>query len=402
MTTFARGVSKIVTINPEQTFGVVGTGSGQVLRRTSSDLNLNVQQVQSQEILASQQVRDSRNGPRQVQGTISGQLSPATYSVLLQGLLRSTFQPVAPISGLTDTSSALDGNGNLSITSASASWSSHFKLGDILRPGGLTGAASADNGDDLRVIGITPTVISLQPVSTPIAWATGQTDSFSLPGKKLIIPATGQLDQSFSLEHWYSDIGQSEVFVGCKVTQISLNVPASGFATIQASVTGRDQLAFGASQFPAAAAATNTTGLTATTGKISYNGIAMGYISSFSCQIVASVGAEPVVGSNIIPAIFLGTLMVKGSLSALTTTDTLTTDFLAENEVSLSLTMSTSPADGAEFISIHMPRVKLTSSTKNDSDKAITRSFQFMALENAGQSPAADYTTIMIQDSQTA
>ncbi len=401
MAIFARGVAKTVAINPEATFGVIGAGAGQLLRRTSSDLNLSVQQVQSQEILPSQQVRDSRNGPRQVQGTLAGQLSPSSYTPLFEGLLRSTFAPVAPVTGLTDTQATTDANGNYVVTSATANWATHFKIGDIVRPSGLTGLASSDNGDDLRVVMVSSNSITLQPPGMPIAWNTAQTDSFALPGKKLIIPATGQLDKSFSLEHWYSDTGQSETFVGCKVTQLSLNVPASGFCTMQASITGRDMQASSVQQFPGAAVASNTTGLTATTGKISYNGVAMAYITAFALQIVSSVGNDQVVGSNLVPGIFLGTLMAKGSLSALTTTDTLTTDFLNENEVSLSLTMTSSPAEGAEFISIHLPRVKLTSSTKNDSDKAIVRSFQFMALENSGSVPNADFTTVMIQDSQT-
>lgn len=400
MTTFARGVAKTVAIRPEASFGVLGPAAGQLLRRTTSDLNLNVQQVQSQEILPSQQVRDSRNGSRQVQGTISGQLSPTTYSMMFEGLLRSSFVFTATVTGLTDTSSTLDPNGNLIVSSASANFSGHFKIGDIVRPTGLTGGAAADNNDDTRVIFISPTSMTLQNPSLGVAWANGQTDSFYLAGKKLIIPATNQANQSYSIEHWYSDTVSSELFLGCKITQISINVPASGFATIQASVTGRDMQTSVVQQMPAAAVATTTTGLTATTGKISYNGQAMAYITAFSVQIVASVGAEPVVGSNYVPEIFLGTLMVKGSLSALTTSDTLTSDFLNENEVSLALTLTSSPADAAEFISIYLPRVKLTSSTKNDSDKAIVRSFQFMALENAGSVPTADYTTIMIQDSQ--
>lgn len=401
MTTFARGVAKTVAINSETTFGTVGAGSGQLLRRTSSDLNLSVAQIQSQEILQSQQVRDQRAGPRQVQGTLAGQLSPTTYSMLFEGLLRSTFAAVAPIANLSDTSSTLDGYGNIIVTSASGNFSSRFKTGDMIRPSGLTGGAGYDNLEDSRVIAISPTSMTLSVPANSIAWATGQTDTFTLPGKKLFIPSVGQLNKSFSVEHWYSDIGESELFVGCKITQISMNIPASGFVTIQASVSGRDMIKTTTQAFPAAAPLSTTTGLTATTGKVLYNGIAMAYITAMSIQIVSSVGNDPVVGANVVPEIFLGTVMVRGSLSALTTSDTLTNDFLAENEVMLSLLVTTSPAPNAEFMSIHLPRVKLTSSTKTDSDKGIMRSFNFVALENTGSAVGSDLTSIMIQDSLT-
>lgn len=399
MTTFARGVAKTVAINPETSLGVVAGGAGQLLRRTSSDLNLSVQQVTSSEILTSQQMRDSRNGPRQVQGTLAGQLSCTSYTPLFENLMRSAFAAVAPITALTDTSATLDGNGNLVVASASANFSSRFKAGDIVRPSGLTGAAVADNGDDCRVIALTGSTLTLSPPVSGVAWVSGQTDTFTLPGKKLIIPGSGQTNKSFSVEHWYGDIGQSELFVGCKVTQLSINVPASGFVTMQASITGVNMLSTNTQVFPGAAAQTTTTGLTATGGKIGYAGKTVAYITALSVQIAAAVSADPVVGSNIVPEIFLGTLSVRGSISAFTAADTMTADFLNEAEFSLSVVMTTDPSEGAEFMSIHLPRVKLTSSTKNDSDKAITRSFAFVALENTGTILGADLTSIMIQDS---
>lgn len=401
MTTFARGVAKTVTINPETSFGIVGAGTGQLLRRTSSDLNLSVAQVQSQEILQSQQVRDQRNGPRQVQGTLAGQLSPSTYSMLFEGLLRSTFAPVMPLVNFTDTAATLDGNQNVVVTTSGGNFAQRFRNGDMLRVSGLIGASAVNNFDDARVIAVSAGSMTLSVPKGSAAWTTGQTNTFTLPGKKLFIPATGQLNKSFSLEHWYSDIGESELFLGCKVTQISLNIPASGFVTVQASVSGQDMNKTTVQAFPAPAPLSSTTGLTATTGKVSYNGAAIAYISAMSVQIVSSVGNDPVVGSNIVPEIFLGTLMVRGSISAMTTSDSLTADFLNENEVSLSVLMTTGPADNAEFMSIHMPRVKLISSTKNDSDKAIMRSFNFVALENTGSASGHDLTSIVVQDSQT-
>ena len=398
---YARGVAKTLVIAAETDFGVKGTGAGQQLRRTSSDLNLSVQQVQSGEILTSQQVRDQRNGPRSVSGTLSGQLSPASYSALFEGLMRSTFAAVASIASVTDTTSALDGYGNIVVTSGTANFASRFKIGDVLRVNGLTGAAAANNFDDCRVVFVSATQIALGPPVSGVAWTSGQTDTFALPGKKLIIPNAGQTNKSYSFEHWYSDTGRSELFLGCKIVQMAINVPASGFVTIQASVSGRDMQETGTQQYPTAAAQTTTTGLTATTGKIAYNGVTLGYITGMSIQIAASVGADPVSGSNVVPDIFLGTLSVRGSLSCLTTSDSLTADFLNENEVSLSVLLTASPADNAEFMSFNMPRCKLISSTKNDSDKAIMRSYSFVALENTGQFPTSDLTSLMVQDSLT-
>jgi hypothetical protein len=53
----------------------------------------------------------------------------------------------------------------------------------------------------------------------------------------------------------------------------------------------------------------------------------------------------------------------------------------------------------ANFFSIYLPRIKLSSGTENDTDRTITRSFNFMALENL-YVPQANDTTVVIQDSQ--
>lgn len=407
MTLYSRGVAKTVAIAPESSFGIASAQAGQFLRRTRSDLSPSVQQVESQEILPSQQVRDSRQGARQIQGTIAGQLSPATYSLLLQGLLRNTYAAASPVGPLSDTSATIDGNGNLVIVSPSASWSTKFKIGDMVRITGLTGSVgSADNLNNARVVAISPGAnsISLSCVSTPVAW-TGGTQSavtVAMPGKRLIVPATGQIDQSFTLEHAFTDIGYYELFTGCKVTQVSLQVPASGFIQFSASVIGQQIATPGVQTYATAAAPTTTTALTANTGKVMYNGVPILYMTGAAIQIISSTGADNVVGSNLIPQISLGTLSVRGSFTALTTVDTLTSDFLNEVETSISLLMTTSPAANADYVAIHLPRVKLTAQSKNDSDKAITRSFNFTALENTGSVVYGDLSTILVEDSLTS
>ncbi len=416
MTTYSRGVAKLLTIAPEASFGVpnLTAGAGQLLRRTSSDLNLNINQIESQEILPSQQVRDSRNGARTVQGTIAGQLSPATYTTLFQGLLRSTFTTVAATAALTDVAATLNGStGNLDLVgTGSDAFSSKFKLGDILRLTGVAAGAAgtADNGANFRVVAVSASTMSLAPITAiPLGFTAGAPgEVFTLPGKKLFIPASGQLDQSYSIEHFYSDIGLSELFVGCKVSQISINFPASGFVTIQASVTGSTMLSqtTGSPQLPSPTLPTTSTSLTAVSGRVHYNGTTILYITAMNLQLQSAVQPVNVVGATLVPAIFLGNVMAKGTMSTLTAVDNLTTDFLNENEVSLSIVATTSPAIGSDFISFHMPRVKLTSSTKQDSQTSISRSFGFMALENAGTIggvavTTSDLTTIMMQDSLT-
>jgi hypothetical protein len=202
-----------------------------------------------------------------------------------------------------------------------------------------------------------------------------------------------------TIEHWYSDIGVSELFTGCVVNQISLNIPATGFVTFQASLIGQQMVRATSQVYSTPASPSTNTGLTSVGGTVFYNGVAVAYVTGASMQIMASVQADPVLGQNYIPAVFMGTLTVRGSISCFFLNDGLTTDFLNENEVDLSFMLTASPAANAEFVNFYIPRVKLQSDTRNDSDRAITRQFQFSALENVGTNTYADLTTLMMQDS---
>ena len=408
MVDFARGVAKTITIAKETALGTASVASGQYLRRISSDLNLNITPIESQEILPSQQVRDYRNGPRQIGGTLQGQLSPGSYQDIFQGVLRKDFVAGGTASAVADTvlTNTTPGTSNMTLVSAATNWiTSGFKAGDVVRITGATGGSAVVNGDNFRVLSVTasPHTMTLAPNATAVGWASGQTISIAVAGKKLWIPASGQVYNSYTIEHWFSDVSISDVFLGNRITQLALNIPASGFVTMNAGLTGLNQTTAGSQAYPSATAASASGSLTAVDGKINYNGSDLAYITGFNLQIAPAVQTTPVIGSNILPEVFLGTLAVRGSLTCLFKgSDSFTADFLAETELSLQLFLTSSPADNAEFISIYLPRVKLSSSQKSDSDRAIMRSFNFMALEKvtgAGSGTQFDATTIVIQDS---
>src|SRR5215469_10785102 len=91
MPTFATGVAKQVAICEETTEGVNPVTGGKYLRRVSSDLALNKDTYESQEILVSQQIRDARHGVHRPQGTFAGQVSPGSFNDFWQGILRNNF-----------------------------------------------------------------------------------------------------------------------------------------------------------------------------------------------------------------------------------------------------------------------------------------------------------------------
>lgn len=404
---YARGVSKVVSFIPEATFGVQGAGTAQSLRRVTADFNLVMQPINSQEITQSGQARDMRLGPRQVQGTASGQLSAGSYATIFAAILRGTFIPGPVVNGITDSVASVDGaTGRLTITSPSSHFvtAAGYKVGDIVRLTGLTGGPAADLGENLRIIGIADNVMTFAPPPGGNAvWSTGQTDGVITFGKKLITPTTvaTQIFTSFSIEQWYGDVGISELFTGVRFTQASLNVPASGFATFQVSATGRN-MTVGAAQVYTNPTQSASSGLTAAGGKVSYQGNDLAIITGMSLQIAVDTQADPVVGSQFVPEIFQGMITCTGSFQALMTTDGMTADFINENEVTVSLLLTDGPSPGANFFSVFLPRVKLSQANRADSPRAIIRNYSFVALEqlvNSGAGGIYDDTTVTIQDS---
>lgn len=407
--TTARGVAKTLAFLAESSFGVQPSGTAQLLRRNQSMINMQVQQVDSQEILPSQQQRDSRQGSRTVSGQLMAQLSCLTYEQLFANLFRNSFATGVSMtaiasSTLTVTTSAV----TLTITSGSF-LTTGFKIGDVVSFSGMIAPAAGNNLVYMQITALTALVMTLtlpDNGATITAYSTGQTAvGVSVVGKKLIMPAsyaTASLT-SFAFEHWYADIGVSELALGNRMTSIGLSVPASGLITMNAAFTGRQLLSNTTQQFTSPTPVTTTSLLTATGGTIILYGAPIAYITGFNLNISAQADAPAVVGTPYTPNIFMGTLKATGSMTLLFTGDATMATLLNESEVQAQIYLTDNPsANNPNFISVFMPRVKIFSDNKNDSAVEITRSVNFVCLEQSvlgGTGTAYDDTTISIQDS---
>ena len=111
---------------------------------------------------------------------------------------------------------------------------------------------------------------------------------------------------------------------------------------------------------------------------------------------------DPVVGANTVPALFPGRLVIQGSMSAFFQDATLRDVFLNETETSLNLYLTGSNDANAPFMTLNMSRLKFNSATKNDNERGLVQSIQFVSLEDTAGGAAADtlQTALSIQDSQ--
>lgn len=386
---------------PTSATAVTIVSGAQAYRRVTSSLALSKQTYTSAEIRPDYQVADYRHGVRSIGGSINGELSPGTHSLVLAAALRKAF--VAGIS-ITGASITIAGTGpTYTVTRAAGSFlTDGFKVGDVIR---LTvGTFSAANlNTNMFVTALTATVATVISLNGSALVAEGPigTATISVYGKKCMVPATAQTNDSFSVEHWHSDIGQSEVFRGCRVSQMDIGLPPTGMATLNTAFMGIDITTGTAQFFTSPNAATSSGVLAAVNGAITVQGVQIALLTGLSIKINPSMTQLPVVGSNTFPDTFAGRVMVTGQMTALFSDGTLRDYFVNETEVSVACAFTTGNGASADFVTFVLPRIKAGGSAKDDGEKGLVQTIPFTALLNVNGGPllASDYTTLSVQDS---
>lgn len=392
--TIANGIFKQLRYGVETTWGTKpAAGSGFLLRRVISDLSLNKDSYGSNEIISSQQIRDFRHGVRRAEGRLQGELSPKTYADFMAAILRRDFTAGAttgPISTVTAAAA-----GKTFTRSAGSYLTDGFKVGDVVRWTGF--AQTANNNTNYRIVNLTGTIMTVAETVTDEA--AGASVTGTVVGKKTWVPSASHTDKSFTIEHWFDDVNQSEVFVGCKVGQMDIALPATGISQCGFAILGKDMESDTSEYFTTPADPTTTGVTAAVNGKLRIAGADVAVVTGASFTVGGSLTSEPVVGSNTYPDIFRGRVIVQGQMTAFFEDGTLRDAFLNETEISLHLFFTTSNAANADFINFTFPRIKLGGSAKDDGEKGIIQNIPFFALENTATTNM-DLSTIVIQDSQ--
>jgi hypothetical protein len=401
--TIATGVAKQLRYKVESAWGTApGATGAQLLRRVTSDLSLRKQTYQSNEIRSDYQRADMRHGVRSVEGTIAGELSVGTWEDLIAAALRRAFTAVNDITSLTLTL-AVSGV-NYTITRSAGSWiTDGVKVGNVIRI--TAGAYDAANlNKNLFVLAEDATILTVYPLNGVALVAEGPIASgtVALPGKTTYAPASGHTDLSYSIEHYHADLTLSELFTGCKIQSMALQLPPSGMATINFAFLGRDITTAGAAYYTTPTAETSTGVLAAVNGVLSVQGTRVATLTGLDFTVSGNMSGEAVVGSNVYADIAEGRVLVDGNFTALFESATLRDYFIDETEVALSVALSASNAAAADFQAWSFPRIKVGGADKDDGEKNLIQTFPFTALYNSSGGAAAttEQSTLAVQDSQ--
>ena len=402
MPAIATGVNKQVRYKKETAgqWGVLPVSSGgNVLRRVTATFNLEKETYQSGEIRTDYQIQDMRHGVRSVSGSLSAELSPGSYADFFAAAVAKSFAVKTSLTGISVTMTAIAGGTGTVVRSIGSWLTDGVKVGDIIRL-----SATANSGKNLLVTSVVELTLGVKTLngSELAAVGVGATVDVSFPGKKTMAPITGHTDDSFTFEEWYSDIAQSEVFTGNKVNTAALSIPSTGLVTADFGFMGKDLAQTGTTAYFTAPTAQGTTGIFASVnGVLMISGNPVAVVTDASININRNMQNATVVGSNSIAEMFEGRIAVDGSFSAYFENGSIRDLFKDEVEASLIIALTTSNAANSDFVSITLPRIKVNSNTKSDSEQGIVAQHSFMALLNPAVA-GTEQTTIAIQDSAVA
>ncbi len=195
----------------------------------------------------------------------------------------------------------------------------------------------------------------------------------------VLIPATTQVNRSFSFEEYRSVVQESIRYLGCRVSSCRFSLPANGPATVDFGILGRDYaiVTGGSAKYFTSPTVTTTEGMVATDAVVTYNGSP--FVSFTSCDFTVDLRAalQPVVGSRLSPDTFTSAMRISGSLSAVRSDAALLTQYIAETAVGLQFTMTDVTSTGLSEI-FYLPKIRLTGfnpATGTDGPEIVTLPF---------------------------
>lgn len=393
----ATGIAKTVVYKKETAFGTLAGATGaQTVRRVTADFNLAKETYESEEIRTDYQIADMRHGVRSVEGTLSGELSGGTYSEFIGAAIARDFTAITPTALGNTTIAAL--GGTYTLTRTTGSWlTDGVRAGMVIRLAGMT--TTSNNAKNLLVITATATVATVVVLNGSTLTAEASTATYTSGGKVTYAPSTGHTDNSYTIEQFYSDIAQSEVFTGNKVNTASFALPATGLVTADFGFMGQDLKQTGTSAYFTSPTAQTSSGIfAAVNGALVVGGSVVALVTGLNININRNMSSEAVVGSNVKPEIYEGRISVDGDFSTLFQDRTFADYFNNETEISLICAVTASSAANADFMTFTLPRIKLSTNTRDDGEKGIVSQNSFRALKGTGTG-GFETTTIQVQDS---
>lgn len=378
-----------------------GAASAVVLRRVGSTLDLTKETYESAEIRADRQVQDFRHGSRSVGGALSGEISPGTWFPFIEAACRGTGAAALTHSNTELTSAAADNAGSTFTFAGGDPVALGYGVGDVIR---FTNLSDVDNNNRNFMItgfsGASNRILAVTPA--PDTMSADTAFNVTRPGRVITVPLSGHLRRKLAIEHFHEDLDITRLFTECRVSGFRIGLPATGMATIECPIMGRNMqvLSGAASPYFTSPTAANTQGITAAVnGVLRVAGAVAGVVTGIEVNAEMAASMPPVVGQNIAPDILLGRFRVTGQVTALFETAALLNAFLNETDVDLLVRLDATTALDTAALTIYLPRLKFGGAAipaTGEGEQIVTLPFQ--ALLPTTLLPGVANSTIRIHD----
>jgi len=394
----ANGIDSLLVLSKQTAEGTKALGNtGQLYPRVTATFDTDADKYSSNEIDPSQQMSDTRLGNFRTSGSINGEAACATYAPLIAALLRRDFTAGIAVTAQITIAAAAGG-----LVRSAGSWlTDGFDAGNVVRLGGFTAPATANNGRNFFVTSVTATNLNGQFLdgSAMVVKAAGDSVSVTVAGKRTFTPLTGHTDDWFTAEIQETKIGVNRVFVDQQPSKMDVSVQPNGMTTMNFSFMGKQELPNSASAYFAAPAAAPANGkFSGATALLSVAGIPSQICTGMSLSADAQVKIDSVIGSKYATAASRGKVMGSGQFTVLMQDSAYLDYFKAETELPLAYAMADSNAPLANVMAFAAGRIKITSAKVDDGEKNKIVTCAFDILRYKGSDPQHEQTTLTVQD----
>lgn len=341
----------------ETTFGTApGPTSGKVFRPNSGGLKLTKEPIRSNENRRDGMTSRGRHGARSVAGEYAADLSLGSYDDWIEAALRGTFDAALTITQATAGLTSITTTANTIVASAGSWLTAGLRVGDVIRLANHDTAAN--NGRNLRIVGLTATVITV--AETLVVNAVADT-TFTVTRPKKVIQGTTA--RSLHIEEYEIDIASSQLFNGARIGRMQIQMQPNNMATLTFGLVGRDMeiLTGGSAPYFTAPSESASIGMTAVEAKIRLGSTDVVDVTSVDLNLNLNASGMPVVGSVLTPEVFTNLSTIEGSVTALRSDMTRANAFLNETEMSLHLLFTDNSSEPKNFCSFHVPNLTLSS-----------------------------------------
>jgi hypothetical protein len=402
---FKKYSSGVITAGSEPVASVSpGASGGQVLRHVSHNITLAKDAYASTEKRTDRQRPMGRHGTKRAPGTINGLLSPLTYESLFEAALRGTWSTAAISHSQSSLTSVSASNVAATFTFTGGDpVALGFRVGDIIR---FTGMLDTDNNSKNFLIlgfsGASNRVVNVYPAPDT---QTGDTSfTVATAGRSLFIPSSAHVSRLYAFEANNPDIDLATLFTECRIGGFNLAVTPNNNITVAFPVLGRNRTTLvntNAPFFTAPTAETTTDLCAAVDGVLRLNGEVRGVVTDLSINLTLNPQGPPVIGTNLVPEIFLSDAAITGQFSVFLEDGDFLDALDLESEFDINALYKTSSAAASPAMSFHLPRVKINTNEMQDDPsggKLIRCSYD--AARYFGALPGVESTALRISDSE--